>query len=184
MAIAMIGLFNVIGSFTVGWLGGRFSKKMLLGWVYALRAVFVGLLLALPVSAASLYLFAAGMGLLWLSTVPLTIGLVGQIFGLRFAATLGGFVFLSHQLGSAVGVWIAGRSYSVTGNYDLMWFASIALALAAAVLAWLIDERPIDGSGQSRPHHLSNRESSFARAPVSPVARPGVTGYSSSIRSA
>ncbi len=184
MAIAMIGLFNVIGSFTVGWLGGRFSKKMLLGWVYALRAVFVGLLLALPVSAASLYLFAAGMGLLWLSTVPLTIGLVGQIFGLRFAATLGGFVFLSHQLGSAVGVWIAGRSYSDTGNYDVMWFASIALALAAAVLAWLIDERPIDGSGRPRSGHLSNRESSLARTPVSPVARPGVTGYSSSIRSA
>jgi MFS family permease len=154
MAIATIGLFNVIGSFTVGWLGGRYSKKMVLGWVYALRAVFVGLLVALPVSAASLYLFAAGMGMLWLSTVPLTMGLVAQIFGLRYAATLGGFVFLSHQIGSAVGVWLAGRSYAASGNYEPMWYASMALAIGAAVLAWLIDERPDTGrkvSGEGGP---------------------------------
>jgi MFS family permease len=190
MAIATIGLFNVIGSFAVGWLGGRHSKKMLLGWVYALRAVFVGLLLVLPISAASLYLFAAGMGLLWLSTVPLTMGLVGQIFGLRYAATLGGFVFLSHQIGSATGVWIAGRSYAASGSYDVMWFASIALALAAAALAWMIDERPDAGAtpagrgGQPVVEPGPNRESSFARAALSPEARPASNAYSSSIRSA
>jgi predicted MFS family arabinose efflux permease len=190
MAIATIGLFNVIGSFAVGWLGGRYSKKMLLGWVYALRAVFVVQLLVLPVSATSLYLFSAGTGLLWLSTVPLTMGLVGQIFGLRYAATLGGFVFLSHQIGSATGVWLAGRSYASSGSYDTMWFASIALALAAAALAWMIDERPGEGGrpagrGDQRPAGpLPNSESSFARTSVEPLARPASNGYSSSIRSA
>lgn len=190
MAIATIGLFNVIGSFAVGWLGGRYSKKMLLGWVYALRAVFVVLLLVLPVSAPSLYLFSAGTGLLWLSTVPLTMGLVGQIFGLRYAATLGGFVFLSHQIGSATGVWLAGRSYASSGSYDTMWFASIAMALAAAALAWMIDERPGEGGrpagrGDQRPAGPPpNSESSFARASLSPDARPASNGYSSSIRSA
>jgi hypothetical protein len=170
MAIATIGLFNVIGSFAVGWLGGRHSKKMLLGWVYALRAVFVGLL--------------------WLSTVPLTMGLVGQIFGLRYAATLGGFVFLSHQIGSATGVWIAGRSYAASGSYDLMWFASIALALGAAALAWMIDERPGAGANpagrgdQSLAGPGPKSESSFARAALSPAARPASKAYSSSIRSA
>lgn len=190
MAIATIGLFNVIGSFGIGWLGLRYRQKMLLGWVYALRAVFVALLLALPVSAAALYLFAAGMGLLWLSTVPLTMGLVGQIFGLRYAATLGGFVFLSHQAGSAIGVWISGRSYAASGSYDLMWFASIALALAAAVLAWMIEEHPGAGARPSGRTDQSpagpgpNRESSFARAALSPPVRPASKGYSSSIRSA
>jgi MFS family permease len=191
MAIAMIGLFNVIGSFSIGWLGGRYSKTMLLGWVYALRSVFVGLLVVLPVSAGSLYLFAAGMGMLWLSTVPLTMGLVAQIFGLRYAATLGGFVFLSHQVGSATGVWLAGRSYAASGSYDPMWFASIALALAAATLAWLIDERPDAGPGarderapQSSLEPGPKSESSFARACASPAARPELTAYSSSIRSA
>ena len=149
MAIATIGLFNVIGSFLVGWLGSRYSNKMLLGWIYALRAVFVVQLLLMPVSPFSLYLFSAGTGLLWLSTVPLTMGLVGQIFGLRFAATLGGFVFLSHQIGSATGVWLSGRSFAASGSYDTMWFASIALALMAAALAWMIDERP--DRGRTRP---------------------------------
>ena len=185
MALATIGLFNVIGSFAVGWLGGRHSKTMLLGWNYALRAVFVGLLLVLPVSPGSLYLFAAGMGLLWLSTVPLTMGLVGEIFGLRYAATLGGFVFLSHQLGSATGVWIAGRSFAASGSYDVMWFASIALALAAAALAWMIDDqRPASGGRQASDEPGPNSESSLARAPLSSAARPEATAYSSSIRSA
>lgn len=152
MAIAMIGLFNVIGSFLVGWLGSRYSNKMLLGWIYALRAVFVVQLLLMPISPFSLYLFSAGTGLLWLSTVPLTMGLVGQIFGLRFAATLGGFVFLSHQIGSATGVWLSGRSFAASGSYDTMWFASIALALIAAALAWMIDERP--DRGRSEPGRI------------------------------
>lgn len=190
MAIATIGLFNVLGSLAVGWLGSRYSNKMLLGWVYALRAVFVALLLLMPMSPWSLYLFSAGTGLLWLSTVPLTIGLVAQIFGLRHAATLGGIVFLSHQVGSAAGVWIAGRSYAASGSYDVMWVASIVMALAAAAMAWLIDERPDAGptprGGTRQPPAgpAPNRESSFARASAAPAARPVSNGYSSSIRSA
>jgi MFS family permease len=143
LAVALIGLFNVIGSYGCGWLGGRHSKKMLLGWVYALRAVFIALLLAFPLTPAVLYVFAAGMGLLWLGTVPLTNGLIGQIYGLRYAATLYGLVFLGHQIGSFIGVWLGGWSFESTGSYDLVWWLGIGLALAAAALSWPIDERPL-----------------------------------------
>jgi MFS family permease len=143
MAIALIGLFNVVGSYGAGWLGGRHSKKNLLGWVYALRAVFIVLLLLFPLTPAVLYVFAAGMGLLWLGTVPLTNGLIGQIYGLRYAATLYGLVFFGHQIGSFIGVWLGGWSFERTGSYDLMWWLGIGLALAAAALAWPIDERPM-----------------------------------------
>jgi MFS family permease len=143
MAVGLIGLANVVGSYACGWLGGRHSKKMLLGWVYALRAVFIALLLLLPLTPAVLYVFAAGMGLLWLGTVPLTNGLIGQIYGLRYSATLYGLVFLGHQIGSFIGVWLGGWSFERTGSYDLMWWLGIGLALAAASLAWPIDERPL-----------------------------------------
>jgi predicted MFS family arabinose efflux permease len=143
LAIALIGLFNVIGSFGCGWLGGRHSKKGLLGWVYALRAVVIALLLLFPLTPPVLYLFAAGMGLLWLGTVPLTNGLIGQIYGLRYAATLYGLVFLGHQIGSFIGVWLGGWTFERTGSYDLVWWLGIGLALAAAALSWPIDERPL-----------------------------------------
>ncbi len=143
LAVALIGLFNVVGSYGCGWLGGRHSKKNLLGWVYALRAVFIALLLIFPLSPWVLYVFAAGMGLLWLGTVPLTNGLIGQIYGLRYTATLYGLVFLGHQIGSFIGVWLGGWSYERTGSYDLLWWLGIGLALAAASLAWPIDERPL-----------------------------------------
>lgn len=144
LAIALIGLFNVLGSLLVGPLGARMGNTRLLGWVYALRAVFIAQILLLPLTPLTLAVFSAGMGLLWLSTVPLTMGLVGQIFGLRFAATLGGIVFLSHQLGSAAGVWLAGAAFEATGSYDTMWIASIALAIGAALLAWRVDGRPLE----------------------------------------
>jgi predicted MFS family arabinose efflux permease len=143
LAIALIGLFNVIGSFGCGWLGGRHSKKNLLGWVYALRAVFIVLLLLFPLTPPVLYVFAAGMGLLWLGTVPLTNGLIGQIYGLRYTATLYGLVFLGHQIGSFIGVWLGGWTFERTGSYDLVWWLGIGLALAAAALSWPIDEHPI-----------------------------------------
>jgi MFS family permease len=143
MAVALIGLFNVAGSYGVGWLGGRRSKKILLGWIYALRAVFIALLLLFPLTPLVLYAFAAGMGLLWLGTVPLTNGLVGQIYGLRYAATLYGVVFLGHQIGSFAGVWLGGWTFERTGSYDLVWWLGIALGLAAAALSWPIDERPV-----------------------------------------
>jgi MFS family permease len=153
LAIALIGLFNVIGSYGCGWLGGRHSKKNLLGWVYALRAVFIALLLLFPLTPPVLYVFAAGMGLLWLGTVPLTNGLIGQIYGLRYTATLYGLVFLGHQIGSFIGVWLGGWTFERTGSYDLVWWLGIGLALAAAALSWPIDERPIarPAEGAARP---------------------------------
>ena len=147
VAIALIGLFNVIGSYGCGWLGGRHSKKNLLGWVYALRAVFIALLLLFPLTPPVLYVFAAGMGMLWLGTVPLTNGLIGQIFGLRYTATLYGLVFLGHQIGSFIGVWLGGWAFERDGSYDLVWWLGIGLALAAAALAWPIDERPLATRG-------------------------------------
>ncbi len=143
LAIALIGLFNVFGSYGCGWLGGRHSKKSLLGWVYALRAVVILPLVLFPLTPLVLYVFAAGIGLLWLGTVPLTNGLVGQIYGLRYSATLYGLVFLGHQIGSFIGVWLGGWTFERTGSYDLVWWLGIGLALAAAALAWPIDERPV-----------------------------------------
>jgi predicted MFS family arabinose efflux permease len=142
-ALALIGLFNIFGSFAAGYLGGRYSKKYLLSWIYTLRAVIIGLFLLLPVSPLSVYLFAAGIGSLWLGTVPLTNGLVGQIFGVRYVSTLFGVVFLSHQVGSFLGVWLGGYLFDLTGSYTLVWIGSIALGLVAALLNLPIDERPV-----------------------------------------
>jgi len=142
-ALALIGLFNIAGSFAAGYLGGKFSKKYLLSSIYLLRAVIIGIFLVLPVSPSSTYVFAAGMGFLWLGTVPLTNGLVGQIFGVRFVSTLFGIVFLSHQIGSFLGVWMGGYLFDATGSYTTVWVTSIALSVIAAVLNLPIDERPL-----------------------------------------
>jgi predicted MFS family arabinose efflux permease len=141
--LALVGLFNVIGSYAAGVLGGRLSKKYCLSLLYAARAVLILAFIALPLSAASALVFSAIMGLLWLSTVPLTSGLVAQIFGPRYMATLFGIVFLSHQVGSFLGVWLGGYLYDVYGSYDLIWWLSIALGLVAALLHWPIDEREV-----------------------------------------
>ncbi len=143
-ALALIGLFNIAGCIAAGYLGGRFSKKYLLSGTYILRAVFVALFLGLPVSPLTVYLFAAGMGFLWLSTVPLSSGLVAQIFGVRFLSTLFGIVFLSYQAGSFAGGWLlGGHSFDSTASYDPMWISSIALGMIAAILNLSIDERPV-----------------------------------------
>lgn len=142
-AIALIGLCNVFGSFYAGKLGGKYSKKRLLAGMYAMRAVGIVLLLALPLSPPVLYAFAAWMGFFWLGTVPLTQGLIGQIYGLRYAATLSGIVFLGHQVGSFSGVWLGGFVYARDGNYDLVWWVSVALAVAAALLCLPVKERPV-----------------------------------------
>jgi len=142
-ALALIGLFNIGGSFAAGYLGGRFSKKYLLSAIYFLRAVIVGLFLLFPVTPLSVYLFAAGIGFLWLGTVPLTNGLVGQIFGVRYVSTLFGIVFFSHQVGSFTGVWLGGYLFDVTGSYTVVWIASIALAVLAGIINLPIDERPL-----------------------------------------
>ena len=142
-ALALIGLFNIAGSFFAGYLGGRFSKKYLLSAIYLFRAVIIALFLVLPVSPVTVYLFAAGIGFLWLGTVPLTNGLVAQIFGVRFVSMLFGIVFLSHQIGSFVGVWLGGYLFDATGSYHLVWIGSIALGVIAAILNLPIDERPL-----------------------------------------
>ena len=141
-ALALIGLFNVVGAYTSGVLGGRHSKRLLLSGIYASRAAAFALFVALPPTSATVLLFAAALGLLWLSTVPLTSGLIAVMFGTRHLGLLFGIVFLSHQVGAFVGVWLGGAVYDATGAYDLMWWASIVLGVAAAVVHLPISERP------------------------------------------
>jgi MFS family permease len=141
--LALVGLFNVIGSYAAGVLGGRLSKKYCLSFLYAARSALILVFIMVPLSVASALIFSAIMGLLWLSTVPLTSGLVAQIFGPRYMATLFGIVFLSHQVGSFLGVWLGGYLYDAYGSYDLIWWLSIALGLIASLLHWPIDERAV-----------------------------------------
>jgi len=142
-AIGLVGLFNIAGSFIWGWLGSRYPKKDMLALLYALRALAFTIFLALPLSWLSVLLFAASLGFLWLGTVPLTSGLVGYMFGPTHISMLWGIVFFSHQLGSFLGGWGAGRLYDLQGNYDLMWWLSIGLGLFAAGIHWRIRERPV-----------------------------------------
>ena len=142
-ALALIGLFNIIGTLGAGWLGGRFSKKYLLSTIYAVRAVLIAVLVFLPLSTVTLYIFACGIGLLWLGTVPLTNGLVGQIFGMRYAAMLASVVFFGHQIGSFIGVWLAGYLYDTTGSYSGAFLASIALGVFAAIVNLPVNETPL-----------------------------------------
>ena len=143
-SLALIGLFNIVGSFGSGYIGQRRSKKQSLAAIYTLRAIVIALLLVSPKTATVIYVFAAVMGLLWLSTVPLTTGIVAQVFGVRYMATLFGIVFLSHQLGSFIGVWWGGRIYDQTGSYNPMWIAGIVLGLLAAVVHVYINEKPLE----------------------------------------
>jgi predicted MFS family arabinose efflux permease len=142
-AIALIGFFNIIGTYACGALGGRYSKKYLLSALYFLRAILVAVFLMMPVTELTVLVFASAMGVLWLGTVPLTSGLVAQIFGVRYMSTLFGVVFFSHQVGSFIGVWWGGWSYDATGSYDQVWIASIVLGLLAALLHLPISERPL-----------------------------------------
>src|SRR5690554_2107824 len=139
--IAVIGLFNIVGSLLSGYLGGRLPKQLLLASIYFLRAVAIGLFLIFPVSELTAYTFAAAMGVLWLSTVPLTAGLVAMFFGARYLGMLYGIAFFSHQLGSFVGVWLGGYVFDVTGSYSLVWYLGIMLGLASAAVHLPINER-------------------------------------------
>jgi len=133
MALALIGLFNVAGTFAAGVLGDRIAKKHLLSSIYIARAAVIAIFLAVPISPWSVYVFSAVMGLLWLSTVPPTNAIVAQIFGVRYMGMLGGIVFLAHQIGSFLGVWLGGLLYDRTGSYDVVWLIAIALGVAAAL---------------------------------------------------
>ena len=142
-ALALIGLFNVFGTYAVGSLGQRWPKPRILSAIYLLRSLSIVLFLVVPVSPWSVYLFAASMGLLWLSTVPPTNAVVAQIFGVRHMSMLSGFVFLSHQLGSFLGAWLGGRLYEMTGNYNLVWWLTVALGVFAALINLPVRDTPI-----------------------------------------
>ncbi len=148
--LALVGLFNVFGTYAAGWLGGRLSKPRLLTALYLARTVVIVLFISLPLSSASAYAFGIAMGLLWLSTVPLTNGTVATLFGVRNLSMLGGIVFLFHQIGSFLGGWLGGYLYDHTGSYDLVWQLSILFGLMAAALNWPVREQPVARLRQAR----------------------------------
>lgn len=143
IALAIIALANIGGTYAFGWLGGRHVKKYLLAGIYLARTSAMALFVLLPLSPFTLYVFAAVMGFLWLGTVPLTSGIVSQVFGVRYITTLFGFVFFGHQLGSFLGVWLGGLVFELTHSYDLVWMGAMALGVIAAALHWPIDDREI-----------------------------------------
>jgi predicted MFS family arabinose efflux permease len=146
-ALALIGLFNVFGTYLSGSLGQRLPKRYILAAIYALRSTAIVAFLLLPLTPASVYVFASVMGLLWLSTVPATNAIVAQIFGVQFLSMLGGFVFLSHQIGSFLGVWLGGKLYDATGSYDLVWWIAVALGVLAALANLPVRETAIARAG-------------------------------------
>ncbi|MES2932581.1 MAG: MFS transporter [Pseudomonadota bacterium] len=143
LALALIGLFNIFGSYYAGKLGGRFPKRYLLSSIYITRALVISLFLLAPLSPWSVYVFAAAMGLLWLSTVPLTNGVIAGIFGVKYLSMLSGFVFFSHQVGSFLGVWLGGYLFARDGNYNTVWMITIALGVFAALVNLPINEKAI-----------------------------------------
>ncbi|MBM3356425.1 MAG: MFS transporter [Betaproteobacteria bacterium] len=142
-ALALIGLFNIFGSYFWGWLGNRRTKKYVLSVLYFTRAVAITIFIALPVTPLSVYLFGATIGFLWLGTVPVTNGLIAHIFGVKYLSTLGGIAFLFHQVGSFLGVWIAAYLFDSTGSYNLMWLLTIAMGVLAALINLPINDRQI-----------------------------------------
>ncbi|WP_343716129.1 MFS transporter [Inquilinus sp.] len=141
-ALALVGLFNMAGSWACGWLGGRYRQQQVLGWLYLIRGAAIAAFFLAPKSEASVVVFAAVMGLTWLGTVPLTSGLVAKVFGVRHLGTLFGVCFLSHQMGSFLGAWAGGYVFDVTGSYSLIWIATAIAGLVAALLHFPIDDRP------------------------------------------
>ena len=142
-ALALIGLFNVFGTYAAGALGQRMPKKNILAGIYFARALVIAIFISLPLSPLSVYIFSAVMGTLWLSTVPPTNAAVAQIFGIQHLSMLGGFIFFSHQIGSFLGVWLGGYLYDRTGSYDIVWYLSIALGIFAGLVNLPVRETPI-----------------------------------------
>ena len=152
IALMLVGLFNIFGTYAAGTLGQRMAKRHILAAIYGLRGVVILAFISLPVTPLSVYIFAAAMGFLWLSTVPPTNAIVAQIFGVQYMSMLGGFVFFSHQVGSFLGVWLGGKLYDSTGSYDIVWWICIALSVFAVLM------------------NLPVRENAIARAPARPLA--------------
>jgi predicted MFS family arabinose efflux permease len=148
-SLGLIGLFNVVGSLGIGWLGQRYRMKYLLAWIYASRAVLIAVYIVMPKTALNIYMFSAALGVTWLATVPPTAGLVGKLFGTRYLATLFGLTLLSHQIGGFLGAWLGGVVVSQTNSYQWMWYADIALALLAAVINLPIREQRLQAQPAS-----------------------------------
>ncbi len=142
-SLALIGLFNVVGTYIAGSLGQRMPKRTILAFIYVTRAVITGIFIWAPLSPWSVYLFSAAIGMLWLSTVPVTNATVAQIFGVQHLSMLGGFVFFSHQLGSFAGVWLGGYLYDATGSYNVVWYLSMLLGVLAGLACLPIKELPL-----------------------------------------
>jgi MFS family permease len=142
-SLALIGLFNVIGTYAAGALGQRLPKRYILAFIYFARAIVISIFLIVPLTPMSVYVFSAVMGVLWLSTIPPTNATVAQIFGVAHLSMLGGFVFFSHQIGSFMGVWLGGYLYDRTGSYDIVWIIAIVLGVAAALINLPVRETPI-----------------------------------------
>jgi predicted MFS family arabinose efflux permease len=143
-ALALVGLFNCIGTYLAGVVAGKMPKRYVLSFIYLMRSVVIVIFLALPLTAWSVYAFAAAIGFLWLSTVPPTNALVAQIYGARYLGMLGGIVFFSHQIGSFLGAWLGGKMFDLQGNYNTVWIIIIALGVFAALVHLPIDERALD----------------------------------------
>lgn len=141
--LALVGLFNIVGTYTAGWLGGKYSKPKLLMGLYGLRGIAIIAFLMLPLSTVTVYSFGVVMGLLWLSTVPLTNGIVANMFGIKYLSMLSGIVFFTHQVGSFFGGWLGGVNHDVTGNYDLIWLFSIILSVFGVLVHFFVDEKAV-----------------------------------------
>jgi predicted MFS family arabinose efflux permease len=150
-ALALIGVFNIVGSSTFGILGDRFRKRNLLSILYISRAIVFTLFLVIPLTSASALVFGATIGFLWLATVPLTSGVVAQIFGSRYLSTLYGFTFLSHQVGAFLGVWLGGRVFDSTGSYDAVWITAVALGLVAGLIHLPLSDKPLSAQPAEVP---------------------------------
>ena len=146
ISISVIGLANIVGTITAGWLGKRYTKKYLLAGIYVARTVAAAAFILLPITPTSVLVFSGVMGSLWLATVPLTSGLVAHIYGLRYMGTLYGFVFLSHQIGGFLGVWLGGKMYDITGDYTLVWWIGVGVGAFSAIVHLPIRERQMIAS--------------------------------------
>lgn len=143
VALSVIGVTNIIGTLTAGWLGARFPRKYLLATIYALRAISAAVFILAPITPGSVLIFAVVFGALWLATIPLTSGLVGHIYGLRFMGTLYGFVFLGHQIGAFLGIWLGGRLYDAYGSYSVVWWIGIGVGVFSAIVHLPVREKPL-----------------------------------------
>ena len=143
-ALGMIGFFNMIGTWLAGHLGGRYRMKYLLSIIYFARSGVIALFLALPVTEVTTLVFSAGMGLLWLGTVPLTSGIIAQVFGARYLSTLFGIVLLSHQVGAFIGAWYGGWAFDTTGSYDMVWMSAIGLGIVAGLIHIPVRDNPLE----------------------------------------